>query len=221
MGVFRDLAELVMVLPGNKAGLFRKKCADYLCRLLSGDKSLIPEILATHESVSEEARDTIMQDVPSSPQLSNVEKRCREENMLLDVQERKVRVMEMNMDFHVKQIKYIESLTGGLDDRDRLYYKDVIKQCAKPGFAAIEDAPGDERGREISIQLVCQELGVNPRGKEGLIGRCLARMYRERYPENPRPPQGDQLYMGKMIKVNKYYQKDYDLAQAAVREVLG
>ena len=55
--------ELMMVLPGARAGKFRGKCADYLCRLLSGDRSLIPAILAADANMPEAAKATIMQAV--------------------------------------------------------------------------------------------------------------------------------------------------------------
>ena len=64
MGVFRDLVQLTMVLPGTKAGAFRLKAANYLCRLLAGDASLIPEILQTQASVAPETREALLEGVP-------------------------------------------------------------------------------------------------------------------------------------------------------------
>jgi hypothetical protein len=65
---FRDLVQLVLLLPGKAAASFRVKAANYLCRLLSGDMSLIPEIVRTNQSVSPELRDAVLQGVSSGPQ---------------------------------------------------------------------------------------------------------------------------------------------------------
>ena len=64
VGVFRDLIQLVQVLPGKNAAAFRIKAANYLCRLLSGDLSLIPEIIHTNQVVNDGAREALLQDVP-------------------------------------------------------------------------------------------------------------------------------------------------------------
>ena len=93
VAVFADLLQLLMVLPGRAAGDFRLKAANFLCRLLSGDVTLIPQILQTAANTSREAQAVIMQAVPVPPvDESMVLKRCREENALLDIEERKQRL---------------------------------------------------------------------------------------------------------------------------------
>lgn len=213
MGVFRDLVQLIQVLPGRAAAVFRLKAANYLCRLLAGDVTLIPQILATHENLPAEVRDTVLQDVPIAVhEPSPVEKRCREAHMILDMKER-------SLNYHVKKIKLIRDIFGEFDDRDRLYYKDVLKKCDEPGYAAVTDTE-DARGREISIALVCQELGVNPNGRSPQIGRLMARRWREAHP-GEEIPKRDTLYNGRPYKENVYFQRDYDMMEACIREVLG
>lgn len=124
---------------------------------MRGDLTLVDEIMHTDKLVNEDAKQVMLQDVPlPSLQLSSTEKRCREAHMLLDLQER-------NFNFQVKRMKFIEEMFG-MDDRDKLYYKDLLKKSSDNGYAVIQDTE-DERGREISIALVCQEMGVNPRTK--------------------------------------------------------
>ena len=208
--MFRDLIQVVQVLPGKTAAAFRLKCANYMCRLLSGDRSLIPEIIATSEAVPEALQETIMQGVPVAvPELSSVEKRCREEHLLLDLKER-------NFAFQVKRVKIMEEMFG-LDDRDKLYFKDVIKKSDDRGYAAIEDSV-DERGREISIALVCQEIGINPRGKSAQIGKLMAKEWRKAYPGETMVKR-DTLYMGRPYKENTYFQRDYGLLEKACRTI--
>jgi hypothetical protein len=211
VGVFRDLIQLIQVLPGKKAAAFRLKCANYLCRLLAGDRTLIPEIIATSEAVPAQAQEVIMQDVPravieESPTL----KRVREENLLLDLQER-------NFNFQMKRIKAIDDLFG-LDDRDKLYFKDILKKSNDPGYAAIQDTT-DERGREISIALVCQEIGVSPRGKSPQIGALMKRRWTEAHPGQT-PPKRDTMFNGRPYKENVYYQRDYAMLEQCIRDVL-
>lgn len=43
------LVEIIFLLPGKAAKQFRRKSAQYICRLLGGDESLIPEILDQSE----------------------------------------------------------------------------------------------------------------------------------------------------------------------------
>jgi hypothetical protein len=211
VAVFRDLVQLIQVLPGKAAANFRLKCANYLCRLLSGDTTLIPQILATAASVPEAVREVVMQDVPTAAvEMSSAEKRCREGHMILDLQER-------NFNFQVKRIKMIKEICGEFDDRDRIYYKDLLKKSDDPGYAVIQDTV-DPRGREISIQLVAQELGINPRSNGPMIGRLMAKRWREAHP-NEEIPKRDTLYQGKPYKENTYYQCDYDMLAACIREI--
>lgn len=215
--MFRDLIQLVQVLPGRKAASFRLKCANFLCRLLTGDRTLIPQIINASENISQEAANVMMQDVPvARVEISSVEKRCRDGHMLLDLEERKIKIEEQNFDFQVKRFKAIKD-EFGMDDRDKLYYKDLFKKSSDPGYAAIQNTE-DVRGREISIALVCQEIGINPQGKNPQIGRVMAKKWRERFPDNEIPKR-DTIFLGRPYKENAYYQCDYDLMEQSIRDV--
>ncbi|EFX60009.1 hypothetical protein DAPPUDRAFT_345871, partial [Daphnia pulex] len=54
---FPVLLEIIFLLPGKRAHEFRRTCAKYIARLLSGDLSLIPEIEARFDNSTPEERD--------------------------------------------------------------------------------------------------------------------------------------------------------------------
>ena len=222
---FADATHLVMLLPGKTAGEFRIKCAEYMARMCSGDRSLIKQIEDQYAATTPEQREVMMQGVPTLV-ITGVEKRCREENMLLDLEERranleqrKAKVQEMNFDFQVKRMKLIGELVP-LDDRDRLYFKDLLKMSCKPGYSMITDSPDEVRGREISIALVAQEMGVNVSGKGPTIGKLMAQKWKDAHP-NEEPVKRDTLYQGRPYKENTYFQCDYDMLKQCIIKVLG
>ncbi|BCU09075.1 hypothetical protein [Sicyoidochytrium minutum DNA virus] len=225
VAVFRDLIQIIQILPGKTAGSFRAKAANYLCRLLAGDESLIPEIMRTKENTPEVVREVIMQDVPTFDR-TPAEKRFREETMDLIIkerrhalEERKAALEQKNLEFQIKRMAYIEDRLGGLDDTDKIYFKDLIVKCNDPGYAAIQNS-SDERGEEISIALVAQELGIHPREKSPQIGKVLASMWRARYPGQS-PPKRRTKYLGRVYNENAYYDRDRDLVEKAIRQVCG
>lgn len=190
-----------------------------MARLCGGDTSLIPMIEQANASITPEAREIIMQGVVVAPvQISTTEKRCREAGMLLDLEERKIKIQEANFSFQLKRMKLINEIIP-LDDRDKLYFKDVLKMCGNAGYAAITDTPDEERGREISIALVAQEIGVNPNGQSPVIGKLMAKRWKDAHP-GEEPSKRDTLYQGRPYKENAYFQRDYVMLEACIRECL-
>jgi hypothetical protein len=66
---------VVWMLPGKIAMKFRRHSANYMIRLMSGDRSLIDEIDIQHERVSPETREVMLTNIeaPQLPQVSVVE----------------------------------------------------------------------------------------------------------------------------------------------------
>lgn len=191
---------------------------------------------ANEQVAGTQMESAIMQGV-QTPELASplVLKRVREENLLLDLEERKQNLEERKQRIKAENtarcldhIKRLDEFIG-LDDRDRLYYKDMMKMAFenKPGYSGFltdslqvnNEENQNERGREISIALVCQELGVNPRGKSSQIGRIMAKRWREAHP-GEEIPKRDTLYNGRPYKENVYYQCDYDMLAGVIEEVL-
>ena len=89
---FSDTLELIMVVPGRRAGGFRYKFADYLCRMCSGDQTLSGEITNTNAATNEIRRDIIMQGVPDA----HSEYTPHEKELLRNLKERKLKLEKSN-----------------------------------------------------------------------------------------------------------------------------
>ena len=98
------------------------------------------------------------------------------------------------------------------DDRTKI----LLADTARTG-AANEPDPDAE---EISIPLICQELKVAPKGKEGLIGKKAKSLWQAKYSTTDDPPTRTSLFHGKAIRTFHYTRKDADVLEAAVRCVL-
>ena len=117
---------------------------------------------------------------------------------------------------HVKKMKEL----FGWDDGDRIYYKDVYRNTIKDDSpveaVAIEN---DGRGGQISIAMICQQLGVNPRGASPAIGREMAKRWREANPGETIPKR-ETMYQGRPYMENIYYGKDKEMMEQVIRDVL-
>ena len=67
--------EIIWILPGNFAEIFRRKSASYLTRLMAGDRTLINVVEIQHERVSPQTREIMLTHVetPALPQVSVIE----------------------------------------------------------------------------------------------------------------------------------------------------
>jgi len=155
-GNFTYLVELVFVLEckNGNAVRYRRKFADYLCRLLSGDESLIPIIKKANNSVPQELKDTFMNGVVTEQSTKQIEKRSREsENeetvsfqmKKLCIEEQKeirktqessktchlaiVELTQQRLDTYIKwknTLKY----DGNLNDKEKKFILDQLKSTA-------------------------------------------------------------------------------------------
>jgi len=62
----RVLVEIVMLCPGNYAREFRVHCCELLCRVFAGDPNLHVDIDKNRDSMSEQDRRRLVQDVPGA-----------------------------------------------------------------------------------------------------------------------------------------------------------
>lgn len=143
----------------------------------------------------------------------------------IKIEEASVKVHDLKMKQFSSDVELMREMFGW-DDRDRIYYKDFGKSIMNESRASQNGrgAPlallvdDDPRGGEISIPMICNELGVNPRGKNGQIGKCMARLWRAEHP-GEKCPKRETLYNGKPYMENTYYRCDYDLLVQAIRTV--
>ncbi len=140
---------------------------------------------------------------------------------------------------------------GGLDDRDRIEFKDRTRMilstqfepspvgvtpAPSPALPALEAAAAEVddrtlptplcsaavRGPETSLHVVCTKLNLAAGERAGQIGKVMKRKYTERYGERAASeiPKRATMFRGKPFAENTYYERDQDLLEAAVREVL-
>lgn len=152
------------------------------------------------------------------------EKRLREETMDLIIKERQIaleerkeRIREKNLDFQIRLATLIEEKLGGLNDDDKIYFKQRVinLDCFENEFVELHN---DGLGDGLDIEYVCHEMGIDPKRKCLRIGEVLAEMWKERYPGQA-IPQREFLYRGRRRTDNAYYERDRDLIEKAIRQV--
>lgn len=143
------------------------------------------------------------------------------------VKRRRLDTASMELDVCLKTqrtlCEMVEAYEDALDDpdeRDKVMIKDLKRTHLHPEkiIRSVRNGTVEYTQREISIPLVCQEIGVNPGTKGTVIGRKMASLYRKRYACDP--PKRDTLLRGRPCRENSYFQKDYDLMITAIRDVL-
>ncbi|CAK8996123.1 EsV-1-210/211 paralog [Durusdinium trenchii] len=229
-GAFRDLIELVMVLPGARANSFRRTAANYLARLMGGDLSLVGEILSTNASVPQEVRDVMLQGMakPGRPFEEQLERKRR----FYEIEEMDARASILQSEAEEKKTKVVREkvqciqMFGDLSDCDKIYYKSFVRRTLfgnvsgpiTPGQIEDTEEENGGRGKETNIHIVAEEIGYDVSKCSSWVGRVLARMWRERHP-------GEQIpkrlvpFNGRVIKENGYFDCDRDLIERAIRQV--
>jgi hypothetical protein len=196
------LVEIIWELPGKAAKAFRRQSAHMICRILGGDMTLAAEIEKKYRNTSEETKQFMMAHVEKPLTVAEVEKQQ------LELMEMRFRVMS-------KGIDVFERL-GGCDDRDKIFFKDIMRAGYKR-----KRADDSHENREISIPLICAELGLRANGKESTIGKKLASLWRLKYSKlrSESPPKRETYFRGKPYQENCYYQNDHDIMEQAIRSV--
>jgi len=164
--------------------------------------------------------------------LENEERRLvlrqRQEKIKLENEERRMVLRQRQEDFDNQTLasmkRSIEVLN--MDDRDRIWFKDLVRICQKRKadqmLGRIGKAAEEKPVQFISIPLVAAQMGVRPNGKESLNGRRMVKLWREKYDKGRKeqPPKRVSLYQGREILANSYTEEDTDIMQQAIREVL-
>eukprot|EP00953_Heterococcus_sp_UTEX-ZZ885_P009079 5388-Heterococcus_DN1.PRE.1 len=79
------------------------------------------------------------------------------------------------------------------------------------------------RGKEISMHSVAARLNARiPRGQEGQVGKAIKALYSARYGADAasRIPKRNVPFHGKTFAENTYWQRDVDLMEQAIEEVV-
>lgn len=223
---FEDTIELIMVLPGKIAKEFRLKFVDIIKRYLAGDHSLIQEIQANAQSdapIHQMARDAMQSENDTD---NAILKRKYQE---LEIAERVQKLEDSRENTRAKalqNIKTLQEILGGntIDERTRLQIEDytknlVLTRVNTSVIAPINDTPVTNETDSINVAVVAAEMGFKCNDAEAqLIGKKMARKYREKYGENP--PKHKQFVKGNFIPVNSYMERDRTMMADIIREVM-
>ena len=150
----KTLMEIVWLLPGKKAKEFRRSCAQYICRVLGGDPSLVREMEMRTRHTPQEQTDFFMQNV-DTPDMDLMEQKERvamkRKQMELDFSEREERIKRMraetlqmraetlqieanankiSKEAEIEHTRSILSLMSEdeMDERDRIYFHDLKRR---------------------------------------------------------------------------------------------
>jgi len=230
---FEDTIELIMVLPGKIAKEFRLKFVDIIKRYLAGDHSLIQEIQANSQSdapIHQMARDALQSD-PDTGSIS-LKRKCEE----LAIAERIQKLEDSRENTRAKavetiskslqNIKTLQEILGrdAIDERTRLQIEDhtknlVLTRVNTEVLAISDGASIPNETDSINVAIVAAEMGFKCTDAEAqLIGRQMAKKYREKYGDNP--PRHKQFVKGNFIPVNSYMERDRTMMAEIIREVM-
>ena len=224
----KTLIEIVWALGGKKAKQFRVQCAEYICRVLGGDPSLVREMEIRAEHTPVEQREFFMQNVPvpSIERLEEEEQRIvarrridlefKEIEARIKEQESRTKKMELDTMEHA-----LEWFLEDADERDKVMAKDLKKRFLSEIYAPspLLLTSGDHESKrqriEISIPMVAQRNGLRYTPQDaGSIGKTIRRLYEARYHKEPVKRQV--IFQGKPIMENAYWSEDEDLLLAAI-----
>jgi len=212
---FVGALKLIMFLPGEKAKSHRSAMADILRRYYAGDASLIEEIACNAESdlpVSQLARASLVQ----------------EQAVLEDVVERKRKRDREDAELHALKLKTVDTFTTLMerinpnwrdDARLRLQTEDWAKNVAFQQNARVITNGEEPPDKPISVSQIAQEMGVRlTKGQLIRVGCAVAGKYREKY--DTEPSLHWQWVDGQQRKVKSYTERDRDLIEESIAEVL-
>lgn len=229
----KTLIQLVWELPGKAAKSFRRDCANYICRVLGGDESLLAEMELRVRYTPEEQKQFFMQNT-ARPDIELLE---REEQRLLvkrkyemEFAEAEERIKRMRIETEELQRKNFEALCNlmgedEMDDRDRINIADFKRRFQQQNIGTaivalesgrqITAAPVAPPKLEISIPQTARTRGLHYRpAAAGQIGKLMKQLYTARHHEEPVKRRVH--YLGRPIDENAYWSEDEDLMVAAI-----
>jgi hypothetical protein len=144
----RTLVEIIWALPGKAAREFRRASANTVCRILGGDVSLLAEIQARNGALQQTEEGRSVQSfllhqnedqaaaeqtehAPTELELASADQRQAYVNCWLARQHGEVVQQKMTM---LKSAVDLMQALGGVDDRDKIEFKDRIRLAMRPSY---------------------------------------------------------------------------------------
>ena len=214
---FPGALKLIMFLPGEAAKQHRASMVTILQKYFAGDPSLLKEVEANAASgsvISQLARASLAAGGPAVVDDGEDRKRKRE---LEDTQ-----LHDMKVGIVTKFATTMDLINPNWreDTRLRLKTEDWLKNAAfNHGVPAITN--GEEHlNKSVSVSQIAQEMGYNnlKHGQLIKLGHAVARRYRNKYDEEP--PVHRQWVDGAERMVKSYTERDRDLIEEAIEEIL-
>ena len=223
VGDAREIAEVVLLLPGTIAADFRKDSAKILVHFLGGDPSLVDELAAIHLSrgdvsdISPRAffrgQGGSLDDPPgASFRESDRVKRAREELQFVETQGRIKRArVEGVRDVVVTTWAALAAIGLSPDDRDRARAGDMIRTAAFD--AAIADVDP-----EICIRGVLSAAGHRGPGLDCKVGKLAKKLYMKAHPDFVFPKKN--IYAnGQLVEANIWKASQRKFVDTAIAEL--
>lgn len=200
---------IIMKLQGRAADEICIKFSNLVCRYMAGDLSMAAEIVYRNSTVSDVEEKLWSKDIDRTHYIT---KRKRD-IALLEIETQQLNAKRLRM--HRETLLEF-SPNKVLDQRDIMNLKDMSRNIL---MMKIDQSSSSDR--EISIPLVVLEKGYPAltHGQSIKIGTKIAKKYRQRH-NGQNPTKKDQQVLGTIVKVNAYWQKDYDLIERSIEEVL-
>jgi hypothetical protein len=220
--------EIIWDLPGKAARGFRRESAHLICRMLGGDLTLVADIERRYKGTREAEKEFFLTNTDQGPSLTQSEQhRVLLRKAELDIERQEMELTERKQNLKRKQQElYSETIAHtisvydqvGMDERDFIWLRDMVRISSRQILKTSSDQPK----RELSIPMVCQQLGLRSCGKGGQIGKVLVKLWRAKYNKESHihPPKRHTTFRGKPYLENAYYEDDRDIVEQACRQIL-
>lgn len=229
----KTLIQIIWELPGKAARAFRRQCANYICRVLGGDPTLVEEMELRARHTPQEQKEFFMQGV----QVPDIDRLKEEEQRLLvkrkiesDIEEqraktRKIEAETLELTAKSKEAE-LRALTAVVDlinrdgdERDSIFTRDLLKRFATERFSAspplLTNGDSHSEHYEISIPLVAQKFGLKYKPQDAsAIGKQMKQLFVKRHDKEP--PKRQTYFQGRPIAENAYWSDDEDLLRASI-----
>jgi hypothetical protein len=229
----KSLILIIWELPGKKAREFRMQCADYICRVLGGDPSLVREMELRARHVPEEQRDFFMQgvQVPDVDLLELQERRLVAKRRIdLEFKERERALVEQDERIKRMRKENFEALLqiippDEMDERDRVNMADMrrrfLAQQERAEIAGLIESSASssifapKKQEEIGIPVISRKYGLKyPDAQVGNIGKLMKKLFIARHGKDP--PKRRVIFQGRPCDEFAYWEADEDLMVAAI-----
>lgn len=229
----KTLVQIIWELPGKAAKAFRRDCANYICRILGGDPTLVKEMEIRVAETSTKEREFFMSGtvVPDEEMLEMADRKMLAKRRLVaEVEEREHAVKRLKIENEEKEqtvkrmnIENMQRLCDfmpdeEMDERDRLMLQDMRRRFLNEqmrGQLTVTNGDVEPMRQEISFPQVARKYGLKYAPQSaGSIGVLMKRLYVARHLVDP--PKRRATYQGRPIDENAYWDDDEDIMRAAI-----